>query len=399
MVMVYRYILWLCFCFLGSSGEANTCVFGIEHSVVFTKEDVSEDVELLLSEHGETHKSADALSRHLNDVVLWFEREVLAFELDVDSWHSGQLGAIDGELLSHRHLSGTDGFVQFLDHVGRTSDERSSGVGNGVDVLFLHISNLKRFDLKLPVGLGAQRDVCEVSSVVLRVSAANDHFALLLLGLRAKVESEDLLGALVEKVVPDGLDAIDRDRLPGHSHDSVELSDLERHTGLVGSLSEGGTLDSLGSDSDVVLREEARERAAAVADGELGSVLLVSGGLGVVVALVEVPRAALILGRNPKVGRTGVEHDVECLRRRADLDFAVVLGVHEVRDGDWVAGGVGGGHVEWERSEAVAGLADLLAGSLFDLFHRHAHNGRGEGSGEEERELHGGGAGVCLRGA
>jgi hypothetical protein len=62
-------------------------------------------------------------------------------------------------------------------------------------------------------------------------------------------------------------------------------------------------------------------------DLELGAVLLVSRGSGRVVLGVEVAGdAATLLGRNPEVGATSVENDLEALGRSTDGDLGEVWG-------------------------------------------------------------------------
>lgn len=59
----------------------------------------------------------------------------------------------------------------------------------------------------------------------------------------------------------------------------------------------------------------------------------------VVLCMEVAGNAATVLRWHPQVGAASVQHDLECLRRCANLDLREVLGVQEVLDGYWVTFG------------------------------------------------------------
>lgn len=92
---------------------------------------------------------------------------------------------------------------------------------------------------------------------------------------------------LLEHVLEGRRDAVDGDGLVGHAEDAVELGGDEGDAGLLHRLGERLVMDGEVPDAHVVGREEAREGAGAVLDGEGGAVGLVGLALGGVVAAVE----------------------------------------------------------------------------------------------------------------
>lgn len=166
------------------------------------------------------------------------------------------------------------------------------------------------------------------------VDAAEHELAALGSGAHLPVEPECEHGLvdefLTDQVVPERRDVIDRDGVEGEAKNTIERGNDKRDAGLLGHLGELLSLDLETADIDVILGDETGNGTRTVLNGELGTVGAVRRGLGRVVLVVNIaaehgPRA--LGGRDPEVAGAGVEENLEGLRRIADRDRTVVLGV------------------------------------------------------------------------
>jgi hypothetical protein len=121
---------------------------------------------------------------------------------------------------------------------------------------------------------------------------------------------------------------VDRDGVIGQTQDTIEATEGESQTGLLGSLGKVLALDLEVTDLDIIVGDETRQAAGSVVDLELTAVLLVGGrGRRVVLGVEVAGDAAALLGRNPEVGAAGVEDDLEALGRVTDGDLGEVWGL------------------------------------------------------------------------
>ncbi len=74
------------------------------------------------------------------------------------------------------------------------------------------------------------------------------------------------------------------------------------------------------------------DRSTSVLDGELGTVGLVGGALGIVVLVLQEASKTTLGGGNPQVGGSSIKDNLEGLRRSSNLDLSVELGVLVVID-------------------------------------------------------------------
>mmetsp|Transcript_34261 Transcript_34261/g.63898 ORF Transcript_34261/g.63898 Transcript_34261/m.63898 type:complete len:200 (+) Transcript_34261:963-1562(+) len=120
------------------------------------------------------------------------------------------------------------------------------------------------------------------------------------------------------------------DGVPSQTKDAVKLAQsvAQAQAGCLVNLRKGVVRELQITDGDGVRREHARDWSGAILNGESGAIRLVARGLRVVVDVVGGQERASV--GHPQVGRTGVKHNHLFLSRRADLDLAVVLGVHVV---------------------------------------------------------------------
>ena len=303
-------------------------------SVVVLDERVTQNQSL--SETGwelQTHDTDEALSLaehgHFQNVHVWRQRIVLSVDHNVEGWQSWDLGAVD-------LLNSSDGSQNWGNDSLGTDDGGGASVNDTVGLaVHLKVSDLDFVKLDQPVGFLLQVVVGEVAGEVVRVDAAEDESRAVLLGtFLSQVEGEGLVGdeALADHLVEDSWDVVHGDGAPGHTQDTVEVSDTEVE-GQVSHFAEDEVSHSESSDLDLVVGQETGDGARAVLDLEFSAVGLVRGGLGAVVLVVwEASEDLALLGWDPEVGRTGVEDDGELLVVGTEGDRSVVLGVLEVDD-------------------------------------------------------------------
>jgi hypothetical protein len=208
-------------------------------------------------------------------------------------------------------------------------NEGCAGVEYHAGVIHLGSLLAERDGIKvnLPVGLAPQRKLDELARVVALVNAAKGGLGLLLLVGVAEVEGEDGLveEALFKHVVEGRHDAVHADGVVAETHDAVEPAEGKGKTWLRSRLGEVLVLHLEVANLEDIVGHEAAQLAGSVADLKRGAVLLVCRRRRRVVLGVQVAGDRVALGRrHPEVGAARVEHDLECLRRRAEGDLGEV---------------------------------------------------------------------------
>jgi hypothetical protein len=348
-------------------GEADGVVANVVDGVVFPKESIAENGERSSWLWDvEAHEGADAATLNLKNVVVRANGEVVAGKGEGEVGERVTLVALDG-VLAVVTLLGTNLLVQQLSKSGGEGNEGSASVEDGTGVVQRSrlVTKGDGVEVDLPVRLAAERDLGHLAGVVVLVDATEHGLALgaLVVGV-AEVEAEDRLveQALLEHAVERRDNAVHRDGVVAKAHDAVEAAKGKGKAGLRGRLGEQLVLDLEVANLNSVLADVALKAARAIPDGEVGAVLLVGRRLAVVVLGVQVAgdRAAVTAG-HPQVGATGVQDDLELLRRSADGDLGEVLGVQEVADGDGVAAlGLDGGVLEHLVGVALRADAHVL---------------------------------------
>ena len=129
--------------------------------------------------------------------------------------------------LASSNWGGTDGLVDRSRDEGRDTEEGRAGVGDGVASAAVILAlDGEGAGLELPVAVLGNRDVVDGTSDVSWVVAAEDELAAVL-GAGSAVEPEGVLvlsdKALLDKVEPDGVDAVDGNLRPAHTEDTWRL--------------------------------------------------------------------------------------------------------------------------------------------------------------------------------
>ncbi|KAF1748178.1 hypothetical protein GCK72_024645 [Caenorhabditis remanei] len=243
-------------------GESNSLVSVVEDGVEASNEDVSENPEW--SSWGwdiHSHESREAGHSsvsvgHLENVVLSLEVEVLSSESEGDVWQLWNLAALN-LVLSVEEWDSSDLVLDLLDHISWSSEEGSSGINNRVDwsVSVSGSINADGSELDSPVIHRDEWLPGDVSGVVVGVSVAKGDFSSVgdIIGVTAKPESEELVGAdggVGEDLVHWLGDLVNRDSVPSHSEDSVELGSDEGDSWLRGSA--GQSLGLVGTECGVM---------------------------------------------------------------------------------------------------------------------------------------------------
>ena len=133
--------------------------------------------------------------------------------------------------------------------------------------------------------------------------------------------------ACIEHLVEGGDDAKDADLREAHSKDSVKFCSHKGQTRLLDCLCKPLSSHVNPSKGKSIGRDEARERARAVLDGELCSVGLVALGLGGRVLAVQDAgdvEGAALCRRDPKIGGASVKNHVELLDRRTQPNLSII---------------------------------------------------------------------------
>ena len=170
--------------------------------------------------------------------------------------------------------------LQELSNGAGQSDERSASVKNGTGRLELGRLVAKGDGVKvnLPVSLTAERNFGHGTSVVVLVDTTKHGLGLntLVLGV-AEIEREDRLieQTLLDGRVEWGNNTIDADGVVAETQDTVKAAKGKSQTGLRGSLTEQLVLDLEVTNLKGVLGDVSLYSSRAIANGEIGAVLLV----------------------------------------------------------------------------------------------------------------------------
>lgn len=189
--------------------------------------------------------------------------------------------------------------LQKLGHGGRKGNKGGAGVKDHTSVVHLgsRIPEGDGIQIDFPVGLAPQRDLDELTSVVILVDTTENGLGFLLVIGVTKIEGKYrfVQKTLVEHIVKWGNNAVDTDGVVTQTHDSIEATKGKGKAGLRSGLGEVLLLDLQITNLESVLRDETFKRTGSVTNGEIGSVLLVCGRRGRVILGVEVAgnRAAL----------------------------------------------------------------------------------------------------------
>jgi hypothetical protein len=269
------------------------------------------------------------------------QHEAVSVDLEGNGWEGIDDITVGEDTFSGSVNLSTQFGVEVIDLLLWSNEERSSTVQNGFALSSSTPSQAGGSEnnvvhIKFPVGLRGQRGIFEVSSVERAVNTTeNKSTSVRSSWVVGEPEGEDRAADefLVQNVVPDRGDVVNRDGFKSHAEKTVEFSDDESNSGLLGGLSEGLALNLKVGNAKDVSAQEARERAAAVSDGEFRSVCLIGGRFGRVVFVMcfaSKIEGTAFGGWDPQVGRASVEDDSELLWRSTKSDGSIVLGILEV---------------------------------------------------------------------
>ena len=289
---------------LVGGGEANALVAVVEHGEELTDEHVAKD------DQGAS-RGGDVDAGHaeqtdgvlvVDDVLAGGDRVGLAVDGDINVGQRRHLGAVHGELVGvQEEGGGAQCLGQGLGVSGGHGQQGGAGVNNGALGGGLRGTvHIDAVDLDLPVQLGAEVDVGDVTGVLV-ANSAQGQSSLLVVGVGQVEREHGLLPLLLgDEVGEDGGDAVHGDGVPSAAGNAVELAQGVRgaEAGHVGDLSEQGG-HALAANGDDVLGQVAAHGAGSVHDLEHGAVGLVRGRLGGIVLGVAAAVGALG-GRKPE---------------------------------------------------------------------------------------------------
>lgn len=312
------------------AGQTNGVLAEVIDRVVPSEESITKNNKRT-NRLGEVHalEGRDTAAGNLKDVVGGGEAVVGSGEGEGNIGKGLALVTLNG-VLAVVTLLGTNLLVQELSQSAGENVQGGTGVKNGTGVLLLSnlVAESNGVEVDLPVSLAAERNVLNIALVAGLVNTTKDNLALAL--LVSQVEGKDgvIQELLVDHLVEGGDDVVDRDGVIGQTQDTIEATESESQTGLLGSLGKVLALNLEVADLDIIVGDETRQATGPVVDLEFTAVLLVGGrGRRVVLGVEVAGDAAALLGRNPEVGAAGVENDLEALGRVTDGDLGEVWGL------------------------------------------------------------------------
>ena len=261
-------------------GETDAVATKVVDRVVSAEESITKDGKRAgRGRDIEAHEGRDTRALDLKDVVVGGDGEVVAGEGEAEVRQRVTLVTLNG-VLAIVALLGTDLLVQQLSKSAGEGNERSAGVEDGTHVVELGtlLAEGDGVKVNLPVGLTSEGELGELASVVVLVDATEDGLGLSLLVVGVtEVEGED---GLIKQVLGDHLierrrDLVNTDGIVTQTEDTVESAKGESKTGLLGSFTEELVLNLDVTDLDSVLGDVTLDGTRAVADSEVGAVLLV----------------------------------------------------------------------------------------------------------------------------
>lgn len=312
-----------------SSSETDSVVAIIEDGVVLSDEDITQN-ETIEGKVVHSHNTQQASTLIVDDVIVGgnFISILTNFEEE---------GGVLGDILAVG--LGRDDGKDLVDQSGRSDDQRSTSINNTDESLVAThglVANTEVVEANDVVSFVEQRIEFEVRLGKLGVITTQNQGTAFLAGVLGQEEGESgvLDQTLLDEEVEDGRNTIFRDSLVGHTEDTGSLSDskvsrdFSHHTEI-------NTLDVEATKVDGFLTESTFDVTLTVGDGDLGSVLFISGGFaGVVFGMIQAGDGKAALSGDPQVGRTSVEDDNEFLSRGTDSDGSVELSIQEVGDGN-----------------------------------------------------------------
>jgi hypothetical protein len=220
--------------------------------------------------------------------------------------------------------------LQKLGHGGGQGNQRGTSVQNDTGVLKFSnvVTEGNRVKVDLPVRLATERNLDQLASVVALVDTTESSFRAItvLVGITQVEGKHGLINRLlVDHVVEGGDHLVNGDGVVAKAKNTIKATESKGKARLIGGLSKVLSLDLQVTDLQSVLGHEAAQAAGSIPNLELGTILLICARSGrVIFAVKEASDGAALLGRNPQVGATGVENNLEGLGRSADLNLGEV---------------------------------------------------------------------------
>lgn len=185
--------LTICLLQLFSSGQTDGVLAEVIHRVVAAEESISKNDERS-SGRRDVHalEGGNTVSRYLENVVAGGQAVLGTSKVECDVGERADLVALNG-VLATETLLGANLLVQELSKVGGENVQGSTSVEDSTSALELGslVTERNRFDVDLPVGLAAERDVLDLALVVVLVDTTENSLATLV--IMAEVESKDRL--------------------------------------------------------------------------------------------------------------------------------------------------------------------------------------------------------------
>jgi len=269
---------------LNGFGPSDLGVSEIEDSGIGSDEDVTQDV--LGSEIGrevEASKTREAFSfaqrGDLEDVILGGQSEGVAIDGDGDI-REGVDDVAAGEDSFSVLDDGAQFLVQGVDFLGGADDERGSGIADGLAAfgsapVEAGSSEGNVVKLELPVGLSGKRGIGWGSGEFGSIDGAESQFSSGCgIGVLREPEGEDRLvdEALVDQIVPDWGNVVNRFRVVSKSKNSVEFGDNKGDSRFSGGFGKVLVADLKSSNVNGVLADETSQGSSSVLDREVGSI-------------------------------------------------------------------------------------------------------------------------------
>ncbi len=314
-------------------GETDSTLLEVVDAVVAAEEGIAENGERTNGlRHVEGSKGRDAAATKLQDVVASGQGVVGAGQGKGDIGERVALRAVNGVLATEALLGANLG-VEELGKVGGKSVQGRAGIQDDTSVLELSnlVAESNGVKVDLPVSLAAERNVLNLARVVILVNTAKNGLAALILLTKVKGKDSLVNELLVDHLVEGRDHLVDGDGVIAKTQNTVEATESKSQARLVSGLGKVGVLDLEVTNGDNVVGDEASQAARAVVDLKIAAVLLVSGRRGrVICGVKEASNAAARLRRNPEVGGTSVEDNLEGLGRSTDLDLGEVYGAVKI---------------------------------------------------------------------
>jgi hypothetical protein len=272
--------------------------------------------------------------------------ELSNFQNVLGSWNvvglsvNGQIEVSKGvSLTAIDDLGSSDLVKDWLDNSLRSDHQRSTSIDDTVEVSWSDgfRSETLAINSDQPVVLTLELVVGEVSSVVGWVGSSENELGSLSVWLVGQEEGEtwgiNLL--LLDSQIENGWEVIDRNLLPSHTQNTVELSWSKVET-QVGHFTETDTGNSNTTPKNTIESDLTVDISRTVLDLHVSVLWIILVGRtlgGVVLVLSKTSQLLTVMGWNPEIGRTGIEDNGEALWSSTDGNWSVVLSILNI--GDW----------------------------------------------------------------